>query len=333
MIISLIAESETVSVWIDGTDQKTERSAGSRWTLSSSDSLFNVEYSVILAAASAGKSIRLRRLTSGGCGNWDSNMIYFPYFGACVNLTHLRCASMRKLHRRLSNSMRLISDNFKEAKLLLIIMPLTLPLLGCGFSTSYVSSAPTIGERTHGPKSIIRKSGFSIQLSPRNDLKTGEFNYFLLPIVPVAGNSDKKSAQEQIKGKFVVGLSLFAYRKNPTFSISDIFLELNGSKFKVTELRRHRYSVYPDSQARNIGDEYVLCPESQEPDVDQNIEEIRLTNDGLWQCYDLVFPVDAPLPQTIFQIVVVINSSDSVTPIIASVPFEPYQWGHSDSFP
>ena len=66
-----------ISVWLDGVDVTTECVGGGRWTLNSSkDSLFKEKASTLLAAASAGKTVLLRHISSWGCGTWNSNTIY-----------------------------------------------------------------------------------------------------------------------------------------------------------------------------------------------------------------------------------------------------------------
>jgi len=77
-ITRIIVEGNTmVSVWLSGVDDSTECASGSRWTIASSDLLFKEKVSTLLAAASSGKQVHLHHLTAWGCGNWDSNKIYY----------------------------------------------------------------------------------------------------------------------------------------------------------------------------------------------------------------------------------------------------------------
>jgi hypothetical protein len=215
----------------------------------------------------------------------------------------------------------------------LSILLFVLSMLGCGFNTNYISSAPTIGEKTRGPISIIREPEVSVHLRPRNDLKTGELNYVVMPVVPVGGNSDEVFVQKQTKGRFVVGLSLFANQENLALNFSDIALRLQDSTFKAIDVVRNPYANYTESQARHFGDEDVLCPKSQKVSSELFNKDIELTSNGLWQCYDLVFPVSAPSPRISFQIVVIIKDKSVHKDKTIIIPFVSSEWGHSDSFP
>ncbi len=215
------------------------------------------------------------------------------------------------------------------------LLPLlfTLPLLSCGFSKNYISSVPTIGEKTRGPIRIIREPELSIHLGPRNDLKTGEFNYIVLPVVPIGGNSDELFAQEQTKGKFVVTLSLYAHQEELFLNFSDIVLNLQQTNYKVLDVVRNPYAHYPDSQALRVGDSDVMCPKSQRFSAELFNKGVELTSNGIWECYDLKFPVDTPSPRLNFQIEVVVNDKKNGRLNSFQFPFAPYEWGHSDSFP
>jgi len=229
--------------------------------------------------------------------------------------------------------MRFLGNDSKGTMRYLLVLLFTFSLLSCGFNKDFIISAPTIGEKVRGPIRIIRGPGISIHLRPRNDLQTGEFNYVVMPLVPIGGNSDEIFAQKQTKERFVVGLSLFANQEDLALNFSDISLKLQGNIFKVVDIVRNPYANYPESQVRYVGDEDVLCPKSQTFDSELLKEEIGLANNGLWECYDLVFPVDAPSPRVSFQIEVVVKNRNTSTSITTDIPFEPYQWGHSDSFP
>ena len=66
-----------VSVWLDGPDDTTFCSGGSRWTINKpNDEQSEEKYSLILAAATTGQTVRFMHLESQGCSNWDSNRIY-----------------------------------------------------------------------------------------------------------------------------------------------------------------------------------------------------------------------------------------------------------------
>ena len=64
-----------VSVWVDGNDDLSECPGGSRWTIQSSDALFNEKLALLIASASQKKAVNLYHTT--GCGTWDSNNIYY----------------------------------------------------------------------------------------------------------------------------------------------------------------------------------------------------------------------------------------------------------------
>lgn len=63
-----------VSIYLDGTDSTTVCSGGARWTMHSSDPLFDVKYSTVLAAAASGKTITLRH-NSTDCGLYNGNIV------------------------------------------------------------------------------------------------------------------------------------------------------------------------------------------------------------------------------------------------------------------
>ena len=66
-----------VSIWLDGTDDTTFCSGGARWTINKpSDEQSEEKYSLILAAATTGQTVRFMHLESTGCSNWVSNRIY-----------------------------------------------------------------------------------------------------------------------------------------------------------------------------------------------------------------------------------------------------------------
>lgn len=74
-INNIIIEQTMVSFWVSGQDEVSECSGGARWTLNESDDLFKEKFSVLLAASTAGKTISVR--STGTCGNWDSNKVYY----------------------------------------------------------------------------------------------------------------------------------------------------------------------------------------------------------------------------------------------------------------
>lgn len=77
-ITRLIVEgNHYVSVWLNGPDDLSECSGGSRWTVHDSDVLFKEKLSVLLTAASSNQSIHLHGITGWGCGGWESNKIYY----------------------------------------------------------------------------------------------------------------------------------------------------------------------------------------------------------------------------------------------------------------
>jgi len=73
----IVEGSSIVSVWLSGIDITSECSGGTRWTIQNSDPMFKEKVSALLSAAAAGNTVHLFHLTSFGCGNWDSNKIYY----------------------------------------------------------------------------------------------------------------------------------------------------------------------------------------------------------------------------------------------------------------
>jgi hypothetical protein len=77
-VTRIIVEQNFASIWLSGSDNNNEcEQAAGRWTVTNDDPLFKEKYATILAAATSGKVIKLRHLTSNACGVWGSNKIYF----------------------------------------------------------------------------------------------------------------------------------------------------------------------------------------------------------------------------------------------------------------
>jgi len=215
----------------------------------------------------------------------------------------------------------------------LFLLLFSLQLISCGFDKSYISSVSSIGEKTHGPVRVISSPKVSIHIGPRNDIKTGEFNYVILPVLPVGGNSDEMFAHQQKAGRFVVQLSLFSHDDDLSLNFTDITLNIMQTNYKVIDVERNPYAYYSNSQARNSGVREVMCPESQQFSSGLPESPINLLNNGMWECYDLVFSVDTPSPRMKFQMEVDVKDNKSSLNHTFKVPFEAYEWGHSDSFP
>jgi len=66
------------SVWLDGTDATTDCPGGARWSVPSSDALFDAKVSLLMTAIAQGRTIRLLHATSWGCSGplGDANRIY-----------------------------------------------------------------------------------------------------------------------------------------------------------------------------------------------------------------------------------------------------------------
>jgi len=74
----IVEGANIISIWLEGEgDFTVDCTGGGRWTIAASDGLFKEKYAAILAAASAGKTITLFHLKAYGCGNWDSNKVYW----------------------------------------------------------------------------------------------------------------------------------------------------------------------------------------------------------------------------------------------------------------
>jgi hypothetical protein len=78
-ISRIIVEGDsTVSVWLDGVDDLSECNGGSRWTVTIiGDQLFKEKVSILLTTATSRQKVHLHGLTGYGCGNWESNKIYY----------------------------------------------------------------------------------------------------------------------------------------------------------------------------------------------------------------------------------------------------------------
>ena len=68
--------STLVMVWLNGKDDLSECSAGTFWTIHVSDALIKEKLSMLLTAEATNRQIKLRHLSSWGCGTWESNKIY-----------------------------------------------------------------------------------------------------------------------------------------------------------------------------------------------------------------------------------------------------------------
>jgi hypothetical protein len=67
-----------VSVWLDGTDNNSECAGSGRWTINKTEEqMFQEKLLKLLTAAKPKQTIRLFHLTAHGCGNWNSNKIYY----------------------------------------------------------------------------------------------------------------------------------------------------------------------------------------------------------------------------------------------------------------
>ena len=66
-----------ISVWLDGANDESLCEGNGRWTIQiANDALHEQKFSMLLAAATSGLTVRLFHLESAGCGNWDSNRIH-----------------------------------------------------------------------------------------------------------------------------------------------------------------------------------------------------------------------------------------------------------------
>ncbi|MES9969857.1 MAG: hypothetical protein ABW092_07455 [Candidatus Thiodiazotropha sp.] len=214
-----------------------------------------------------------------------------------------------------------------------IILLFSLSLLGCGLSKDYISSVPTMGEKVRGPLKIIHKPELAIHLKPNNDLLTNQFAYFLFPIFPIGWDTDDKLLVDEPNDTFKIQLALFAYQDNLFLNFSDIRLNLQETTHKVANVVQNPYAYNSESQARSIGDKDIYCQASKNViDLDFNTNQ-ALSNDGLWECYDLVFPVSAPYPEVHFQMEFSIKEGTTDKEIYYKIPFEHKEWGFADSFP
>jgi hypothetical protein len=76
LVANIIVEANYASIWLNGADPTTECvGAGGRWTINNTDVTFKEKLAMLMAAATAGKTVSLR--STGTCGNWGSNIIYY----------------------------------------------------------------------------------------------------------------------------------------------------------------------------------------------------------------------------------------------------------------
>ena len=70
--------SNYISVWLDQAGDTSVCEGGARWTIQvAADELHEEKYSLLLAAATTGRTVKLMHLFSQGCGNWNSHKIYY----------------------------------------------------------------------------------------------------------------------------------------------------------------------------------------------------------------------------------------------------------------
>ena len=69
-----------ISIFLDGSDNASLCSGGSRWTLELTDKLYKEKYSLLLTAMAQGKSVTLLHHKDLGCGPFNSNKIYYIDF-------------------------------------------------------------------------------------------------------------------------------------------------------------------------------------------------------------------------------------------------------------
>ena len=67
-----------ISVWLDGDGDNSVCAGGARWTIQvAGDELHEEKYSLLLAAATTGRTVKLMHLFNQGCGNWNTHRIYY----------------------------------------------------------------------------------------------------------------------------------------------------------------------------------------------------------------------------------------------------------------
>lgn len=75
LVTNIIVEANIASIFVSGADAVSECAGGGRWTILNTDVTFKEKLATLLAAASAGKTVYLH--STGTCGNWNSNIIYY----------------------------------------------------------------------------------------------------------------------------------------------------------------------------------------------------------------------------------------------------------------
>ncbi|WP_419535856.1 hypothetical protein [Endozoicomonas sp.] len=216
---------------------------------------------------------------------------------------------------------------------LAIIASIIALLASCGFSKSFISSAPEIGESIGGPQKVMRYPEFAITFDPRNDVQLGQVDYVVL--IPYRASSGETQHNKVQPGKFRMGISLFPYQKGLTLDLSQVTIEIDGKHYTTTSVFPYPYAHYPTEQAKRFSDKIHGCPESQ-PRVFQGSlpkQPINLEANGLWSCYELEFSVNTPSPRTHFKVDLNVNNERNQLVRAITIPFSPYNWGHSDSFP
>lgn len=76
-ITSIVVEGNRwVSVFVSGDNNTTLCSGGGRWVIDPNDPMYDRKYSMLMAAASQGKTVELVHVKSATCSNWDAHKIY-----------------------------------------------------------------------------------------------------------------------------------------------------------------------------------------------------------------------------------------------------------------
>lgn len=74
-IDDFIIEGDIISIWLSGENDLSECAGGARWTMQESDANYEAKISAILMVAASNKEIKFK--STGSCGNWASNKIYY----------------------------------------------------------------------------------------------------------------------------------------------------------------------------------------------------------------------------------------------------------------
>ena len=89
-------------------------------------------------------------------------------------------------------------------------------------------------------------------------------------------------------------------------------LKTEDGIFSPSKILQSPFAHFSIEQAKHSGDRYLSCPKEDPLEAEDSlpIGPVLLVDDGLWQCYELVFDVETPSPRESFSMSVTVDGSN-----------------------